>query len=70
VQLEASEYSVLKKIGESKIALSIADIAGTPGCPRDEKTVRKVVKGLIAQGYVQRLGKSNLKITDRGRAVL
>jgi hypothetical protein len=70
-QFDPSVLGVLRRLAESKTSMTIEDIAGTPGCPKAEKTVRNIVKTLIADGLVARphRGRGAI-ITESGRAAI
>ncbi|HEX3357426.1 MAG TPA: hypothetical protein VHS31_10685, partial [Tepidisphaeraceae bacterium] len=69
-QLDPSIRAVLKRLASSETMLVIDDIAGSSGCPRDAKTVGKIVKKLIEDGYAVRPSRYGVKITDKGRQAL
>jgi hypothetical protein len=67
-QFDPLVLGVLRRLAESKTSMTIEDIAGIPGCPKSEKTVGKIIKGLIAEGLVSRLRRGGgATITQAGR---
>lgn len=69
-QLREFEYAVLLTLSQSKIAMTIEDIAGRPRCPKSEKTTRTIIKKLVALGYAKRPARYGIVITESGKAAL
>ena len=70
LRLRPPVYRVLKVLADSKMILTIEDIAGQAGCPKAEKTIRNILKELFAKKYADRPERYGVQITALGMSVL
>jgi hypothetical protein len=70
IALESFDLAIIKVVTSSSVKMTITDIAGRPGCPKDEKTVRRIVTRLINEGYLSRPTRYGIVALPKAREVL